>query len=61
VRSDRLDAAGVHHDDLVGHGDGGQAMRDHQHCDQLGHVRDRFPQRRLVDRVKLGGSLVQQQ
>jgi hypothetical protein len=25
----------------------------HQHCDQLGHVRDRFPQRRLVDRVKL--------
>jgi hypothetical protein len=61
VGSGRQDPAGIHHDDPVGHGDRGQPVRHHQHGDQPGHVGHGFPQRRLVDRVELGGGLIQQQ
>jgi len=56
-----LDAAGVHHDDPVGHPDSGQAVCDYQHRDQPCHVRYCLPQHGPVDRVKLGGCFIQQQ
>ena len=61
VGSRRLDPALVHDDDAVGHGNRGQPVRDDQ---DRGHERglgDRLAQRRLVERVELGGGLVQQE
>ncbi len=55
----RAHRPGVHHDDPVGHGDGGKPVRHHEHGGRTGDIGHGVAQRRLVDRVELGGGLVE--
>lgn len=61
VGADGADLAGVHDDDAVGHGHGGQSVGDDEDGGGGRGVGDGFAEGGLVEGVELGGDLVEQQ